>query len=98
MSLLVIKKKIVEFKNYLIQSKKVVENNRISVPMHYVNTFGNYKTLLLAIIFRRKCTFSPYILTFFHFSPYILILPLLVPKPINACYFHPFRQSTDRNN
>ena len=94
MSLLVIKKKIVEFKNYLIQSKKVVENNRISVPMHYVNT------LLLAIIFRRKCTFSPYILTFFffHFSPYILILPLLVPKPINACYFHPFRQSTDRNS
>ena len=39
---------------------------------------------------RRKCTFSPYILVFFHFSPYILILPLLVPKPINACYFHPF--------
>ena len=51
MSLLVIKKKFVEFKNYLIQSKKVVENNRISVPMHYVNTFGNHKTLLLATIF-----------------------------------------------
>ena len=36
---------------------------------------------------RRKCTFNPYILTFFHFGPYILILPLLVPKPINAYYF-----------
>ena len=49
------------------------------------------------IIFRRKCTFSPYILAFFHFDPYILILPLLVPKPINACLFRPFHQSTDRN-
>ena len=29
-----------------------------------------------------KCTFSPYILAFFHFSSYIFILPLLVPKPI----------------
>ena len=46
---------------------------------------------------RHKCTFSPYILTFFHLSPYIFILPLLVPKPINACYFRPFRQSTDKN-
>ena len=27
-----------------------------------------------------NCTFSPYILTFFHFSPYILFFPLLVPK------------------
>ena len=31
---------------------------------------------------RRKCTFSLYILAFFHFGSYILILPLLVPKPI----------------
>ena len=46
---------------------------------------------------RYKCTFSPYILTFFHFSSHIFILPLLVLKLINACYFHPFRQSTDRN-
>ena len=36
---------------------------------------------------RHKCTFSPY----------IFILPLLVLKLINACYFRPFRQSTDRN-
>ena len=46
---------------------------------------------------KHKCTFSPYILTFFHFSPYIFILPLLVSKPINACYFRPFHQSTNRN-
>ena len=47
---------------------------------------------------RHKCTFSSYILTFFHFGPYILILPLLVPKPINACYFRHFRQSTNGNS
>ena len=47
---------------------------------------------------RCKCTFSSYILAFFHFGSYILILPLLVPKPINTCYFHPFRQSTDENS
>ena len=45
------------------------------------------KLVSTTIIIRRKCTFSSYILTFFHFSPYILILPLLVSKPINACYF-----------
>ena len=38
---------------------------------------------------RRKCTFSLYILIFFHFSPYILFLPLLVPKPINAGHLSP---------
>ena len=27
---------------------------------------------------------------FFHFNPYILILPLLVPKSINAFHFCPF--------
>ena len=31
-----------------------------------------------------KCTFSPYILHFFYFGPYILFLPFLVPKPINT--------------
>ena len=56
-----------------------------------------FNELLVTLFFRRKCTFSPYILTFFHFSPYILILPLLVFKPINACYFHSFCQSTDGN-
>ena len=30
----------------------------------------------------------------FYFSPYIFILPLLVPNPINACYFNPFHQPT----
>ena len=37
----------------------------------------------------RKSTFSLYILTFFHFSPYILFLPLLVPKSINAGHLSP---------
>ena len=38
-----------------------------------------------------------FVFVFFHFGPYILILPLLVSKPINACYFRPFRQSTNGN-
>ena len=44
-------------------------NVRLGLATDGFNPFGN----------RRKCTFSPYILTFFHFSPYILIFPLLVP-------------------
>ena len=28
---------------------------------------------------------------FFYFSPYILFLPLLVPKPINALHFSPWK-------
>ena len=41
-----------------------------------------------------------FILTFrgrFYFGPYISNLPILVPNPINACYFSPFRQPTDGN-
>ena len=58
---------------------------------------------MLVIKSMRKCTFSLYILGFFfiiifHFGLYILILSLLVPKLINAYYFHPFRQSTDENS
>ena len=44
---------------------------------------------------RRKYTFSPYILHFFHFGPYILFLPLLVPKPINAWHLDHFRHPTN---
>ena len=33
----------------------------------------------------------------FYFGPFISILPILVPNPINAYYFSPFRQPTDRN-
>ena len=63
------------------------------------NNIYIYQFFFLFFIFSwHKCIFSPYILTFFHFGPYILILPLLVPKPINACYFRPFRQSTDGNS
>ena len=42
------------------------------------------QNMLMSILFwLRKCTFSPYILAFFHFGLYIFISPLLVPKPIN---------------
>ena len=44
---------------------------------------------------RRKCTFSPYILHFFHFDPYILFLPLSIPKPINAWHLGHFRHPTN---
>ena len=50
-----------------------------------------------AVKTRCKCIFSSYILVFFHFGPYNFTFPLLVPKPINACYFRLFRQSTDGN-
>ena len=45
---------------------------------------------ILIFIFWRKYTFSPYILTFFHFGPYILILPLLVLKSIKLVILVPF--------
>ena len=69
-------------------------NSRIN---GYIFIYVDILTYDNIISSRRKCTFSPYILVFFHFGPYILILPLLVPKPINECYFRPFRQSTNRN-
>ena len=34
----------------------------------------------------------------FYFGSYISIFPLLVPNPINACYFSPFCQPTDGNS
>ena len=34
----------------------------------------------------------------FYFGLYISILPLLVPNPINACYFSLFRHSTNRKS
>ena len=43
-------------------------------------TFSVFIFIELMKLARRKCTFSPYILNFFHFSPYILFFPLLVPK------------------
>ena len=46
---------------------------------------------------RCKCTFSSYILLFFHFGLYILFLPLLVPKLINAWHLSPHCQPTNRN-
>ena len=50
------------------------------------------------IFFWRKRSFRPYILGLFLFGPYISILPLLVPNPINACYFSLLRHSTNRKS
>ena len=36
-----------------------------------------YMPMQLCLSKRHKCTFSPYILTFSHFNPYILFLPML---------------------
>ena len=47
-------------------------------------------------VYKRKCTFSSYILTFFHFSHYIFILPLLVPKSINALHLSSYHHPTNR--
>ena len=71
-------------------------SNTLKHGLYYGDRVG--KQLECIFNSRHKCTFSSYILTFFHFGPYILILPLLVPKPINTCYFCPFRQSTDGNS
>ena len=66
----------------------VCENASMSVYPHDCDAML-HDSLGVSKIVRRKCTFSPYILTFFHFSLYILFLPLLVPKPINAGYLSP---------
>ena len=42
--------------------------------------------------------FVPIFWSHFYFGPYISILPLLVPNPINTCYFSPFRHSTNRKS
>ena len=47
---------------------------------------------------RRKCIFSPYILAFFYFGPYIFILPLLIPKPINAWHLSPYHHPINRTS
>ena len=35
---------------------------------------------------------------YFYFGPYISILPLLVPKPINARHLSPYRHPTNRKS
>ena len=42
--------------------------------------------------------FVPIFWGHFCFGLYISILPLLVPHPINACYFSPFHHSTNRKS
>ena len=80
---------------------QMIESNQ---TYHYIDILNSsffffiIKISRKSVVLWRKCTFSPYILAFFHFRLYILILPLLVPKLINSCYFLPFRQSTDGNS
>ena len=61
----------------------------VCLSLHHFFYYKFWNTITLWIFCRRKCTFSPYILTFFHFNSYILFLPLLVPKPINAGHLSP---------
>ena len=49
-------------------------------------------------VFDVNALFVPTFWGHFYFDPYISILPLLVPNPINACYFNHFRQPTDENS
>ena len=53
-----------------------------------------FKVRILRNLFEKKLIWSFIIganVSLFHFSPYILILPLLVPKSINAFHFVIFR-------
>ena len=52
--------------------------------MFIVSMSQGLENVMFLITNWRKCTFSTYILHFFHFGPYILFLLLLVSKPINA--------------
>ena len=70
----------------------------VYVYVHVCLCLCMFMYVCMFIFIRRKCTFSSYVFTFFHFSSHILIFPLLVLKPINTCYFRPFYQSTDRNS
>ena len=47
-------------------------------------------------MFGVNALFVPTFWSHFYFDPYISILPLLVPNPINACYFSPFSHLTNR--
>ena len=78
-------KKEWEAEKDLGKKKKIRKKKKLSTNKINLNSIKFFFFLI-----RRKCTFSPYILIFFHFSLYILFFPLLVPKLINTCYFRPF--------
>ena len=78
-------KKEWEAEKDLGKKKKIRKKKKLSTNKIDLNSIKFFFFLI-----RRKCTFSPYILIFFHFSLYILFFPLLVPKLINTCYFRPF--------
>ena len=51
----------------------------------------------IKFIYSVNALLVPTFWSYFYFGPYIFISLFLVPKPINACYFHPFCQSIDKN-
>ena len=53
---------------------------------------------MLKFIYDVNAFFVPIFRSNFYFDPYISILLLLIPNPINACYFSPFCHSTNRKN
>ena len=62
----------------------------------YLYTHTHTYIYICMYVYKDKCTFSPYILAFFHFSPYIFILPFLVHKLINALHLSPYHHPTNR--
>ena len=74
--------------NVFTQASADIVNYHISVVFKALDGENNY--LRIQVIIKLGVTFSSYILVFFHFSSYILILPLLVPKSVNVFYFGPF--------
>ena len=71
--------------------------NILTIKNHYFICLKNIKHYFI-IYNWRKCIFSFYFLTFFHFGSYILILLFLVPKSISACHIGFRRQSTNRKS
>ena len=74
-----------DISNIDFEQKEHICPRRLEILKRFKSKLTSYLNV------RRKCIFSLHILAFFHFSPYILILPLLVPKLINAFHFGPLR-------
>ena len=72
-----------------IRIERASEREEEGQSVRLVLKGGKEKSEVYNFYFWPKCTFSPSILTFFHFSPYILFLSFLVPKPINAGHLSP---------
>ena len=57
-----------------------------------------FRVIVGLFIYGVNALFVPTFWGCLYFGPYISILPILVPNPINICYFSPFRQLTDGND